>query len=134
MQNTTRRSLFAALLGLLLCALCLTAANTGFAQAAVDPATPIVLAPQPAPALAWYANPTLWATVIAFVTGILGIWQHGEKTKAQKINESLVLGIESATRIPEVAAQEKAIKERIKQYATDAGVQPLLARLVQDLT
>lgn len=107
-------------------------ARAQFAQAAVD--APVALAPQPASAVAWYANPTLWATAIAFVTGILGIWSHKEKTRAQKINESLIMGIESATRIPEVAAQEKAIKERIKQYAENAGVQPLLARLVQDLT
>ncbi|MFA6962428.1 MAG: hypothetical protein WC205_16860 [Opitutaceae bacterium] len=82
----------------------------------------------------WYADGAVIGAVIAAVTSLLAIWQHGEKKTAQKVSESLVVAIESATKIPAVAAQEKAIKAKIKSVAEDYGVQPLLDRIVQDVT
>ena len=82
----------------------------------------------------WYADGTVIAGFIAFITSITAIWSHTEKRTAQKISESLVAGIEAATKIPAVAAQEKIIKARIQAVATDYGVQPLLDKIVQEVT
>lgn len=113
----------------LICALCCLPL-TIHAQAAGSPTvTTVVVAAPP-----WYLSETLWATVIAFVSGVIAIWKNNAASTHQKINDALVLGIEQATQIPEVAAFESKIKSTIQAKATALGVQPILHRIVQDLT
>ncbi|HTJ77954.1 MAG TPA: hypothetical protein VL357_03085 [Rariglobus sp.] len=101
---------------------------TAYAQAAA-PAGAAVVVSTP-----WYADGTVISSIIAAVMAIFGVWSHTEKTTAQKITESLVVGIEQATKLPKVAAAEAEIKAKIQSVASDYGVQPLLDRIVQDIT
>ena len=128
MKNPIRLyALTAAILAIAFSLVLLCAPTTAFAQA-----------PNPAPVAAastpFYASGEFWTTVFAIVAGIFGIWKNSQHSTAQKINESLVLGIEKATKIPRVADYERQIKQTIQAKATEYGVQPLLHRLVQDLT
>ncbi len=108
----------------------------------VPPATvantaPAVSTPTPAPApvvIPWYANEALWSTLFAVAAGVFGIVRNSQLSTHQKINEALVLGIEQATKIPAVAAFENRIKADIQTRAAELGVQPVLHRIVQDLT
>lgn len=82
----------------------------------------------------WWSGAEAISAVIALCTGLIAVWQRNEKKTAQKVNESLVIAIEAATKIPAVAAQEKAIKAKIRTVTDDLGVAPLVHRLVKDLT
>jgi hypothetical protein len=104
-------------------------ADVALAQVAAPAPSVTVAAPVP-----FYATEAFWATVLAVVSGLFGIWKNRQASTHQKINESLVLGIEQATKIPEVVAFESRIKKTIQASATGYGVQPLLHRIVQDLT
>jgi hypothetical protein len=86
------------------------------------------------PATPWYADGAVIGAAIAAITSLLAIWSHKEKSKAQMVSESLVVAIEAASKIPQVAAQEKAIKAKLKSEFEALGVQPLVDRIVQDLT
>lgn len=79
--------------------------------------------------------------LLTVISTLFGIWKHNaasasdkELTLSQKINQSLVLGIETASKIPEVIAAENKMKAIIQAKATEYGVQPALHRIVQDLT
>ena len=98
---------------------------------------PLLLAQADAPAPAatpWYLNGVTWLALISAALGAVAAWQNKDKTRAEKINATLILGIEAASKIPEVERYEKMIKGRIKQEAARAGVQPALDKLVQILT
>ncbi|HEY0966947.1 MAG TPA: hypothetical protein VGD88_06130 [Opitutaceae bacterium] len=94
----------------------------------------VAFAQEAAPAAPWYFSGETIAAVIALFTGLVAIWQKGEATKAQKISRTLILGIESATKIPAVAAKQKEIKEEIQRVATRYEVEPVLNALVKQLT
>jgi hypothetical protein len=96
---------------------------------------PPLLAQASAPdAIPFYASDTFWAVALALVSGIVAILRNKTATTAQKINAALVLGIEQATQLPEVAAAETKVKNLIRAKAQQAGVEPILNRIVKDLT
>jgi uncharacterized membrane protein len=82
----------------------------------------------------WYLSTSFIAAAVAAIPSLIAIWQNKSKKAAQKLNETLVKGIELATTIPEVVAAEKKVKDKIKETAEKYGVEPLLHRLVKDLT
>jgi membrane protein implicated in regulation of membrane protease activity len=82
----------------------------------------------------WWQSTGFIAAAVAFIPSVIAIWQNKSKKTAQKLNETLVEGIELAATIPEVVAAEKKIKDQIKATAEKYGVEPLLHRLVKDLT
>lgn len=82
----------------------------------------------------WYADGAFIGGIIAAFTSIVAIWQNKGKKTAQKVSESLVQAIEVATRIPAVAEKEKEIKRSINATVTKLGVQPLVHRIVKDVT
>ncbi len=120
------QGLLPALLLALACLLCVLLSPAAFGQEAAASA-PAVTAP-------WWSGAEVISAVIALATGLIAVWQHKEKKTAQKVSESLVLAIEAATKIPAVADKEKAIKAKIRETVTDLGVQPVVHRLVKDLT
>ncbi len=103
------------------------------AQAA-DAVAPVVTLTVPASAPAFYATGEFWSALFGLVAGIVAIWRNQTASAHQKVNESLVLAIEQVTKLPEVAAAEQRIKQAIQAKATALGVQPLLHRIVVDLT
>ncbi len=113
------------------CAFAFALALPAFAQvAAADPA-PVVVSPSDS---AGGPVTTLVSIALALVSGLVAIWQNRKASTAQKVTESLVLGIEQATKLPQVQDAEKRIKGIIREKATELGVQPLLHRAVKDLT
>ena len=125
-MNVLRRSYLSALAMIALVVAVFVLPSIAFAQeaaaAVAQSATP------------WYFSGETIAAVIALFTGLVAIWQKGEATKAQKISRTLILGIESATKIPAVAEKQKAIKEEIQRVATKYEVEPVLNALVKQLT
>lgn len=87
-----------------------------------------------ATAVPWYADGAVIGGVIAAVTSLLALWANKAKNTAQKVSESLVIAIETASKIPAVAEKEKAIKQAINAKVTELGVQPLVHRIVKDVT
>ncbi len=104
-----------------------TLALSVFAQTVIENVAPV-------PADDGSSMTTLISIAIALVSGLIAIWQNKQASTARKITASIVLGVEQATKLPQVAAAEKQIKATIRQHAQDAGIQPLLDRLVQNLT
>lgn len=92
------------------------------------------LSPQVSPSTPWYLSTEFFAALFSLAAGIVAVVKDQSKKKAEKINSILVLGIEAATKIPKVAEFEKKIKGDIRQKAEQLGVQPVLDRLVKDLT
>lgn len=82
----------------------------------------------------FYLNGELWSIVIAVVSGLVAVWKNAQANTHQKIAQSVILGVEQASKLPEVATYETKIKDTIRQVATDYGVQPILHDLVQQLT
>lgn len=121
----TYRSLFA-FVALLFAALCLA----GHAFAQTVPAL-VVAAPAAAP---FYASGEFWTGLFGLVAGIVAIWRNQAASTSRKVNETLVLAIEEATKLPGVVEAEQRIKQLIRDRATDYGVQPILHRIVKDLT
>ncbi|MES2696913.1 MAG: hypothetical protein V4773_25835 [Verrucomicrobiota bacterium] len=131
MRNPLRSLvLLAALFSVLLAGLSFLA-SPAFSQTA-NPAPTVVLTA--APATPFYSSSEFWSAIIAAIGGLIAIWKNSQASTSKKVNESLVLAIEEATKIPEVAAFEQRIKGKIRETATKAGVQPVLHRLVKDLT
>jgi hypothetical protein len=86
-------------------------------------------------------NADTWLAVVTLVSGLIAIWKHQQANDAtaavstwQKVAKSLVLGVETAASLPEVAAAESKVKSVIQAKATEYGVQPVLHQLVQLLT
>lgn len=77
---------------------------------------------------------TIVSLVLALVGGLVAIWKNSQASTAKKITQSLVLGVEQATQLPEVQHLEQKIKFTIREKAKDLGVQPLLHEVVKDLT
>ena len=98
------------------------------AQAAAAPA---VVAPAGVP---FYASGDFWSALFGLVAGITAIWKHTELSTTKRALQAVVLGVETATKIPEVAAAETKVKAIIQDKAAQLGIQPILDRVVQDLT
>ena len=98
------------------------------APGAVDSAAKVT---KPAP---FYTDGAFIGAVVAGFMSLVAVWQNAKKNTAQKVAESLVQAIEIATKIPAVAEKEKAIKQSINRTVTDLGVQPLVHRIVKDVT
>ncbi len=115
-------------------------AALAFAFALALPTLAQVAPADPAPVVAAPATDdaggmtTIVSIALALVSGLVAIWQNRKASTAQKVTESLVLGIEQATKLPQVQEAEKRIKGIIRDKATQLGVQPLLHRAVKDLT
>lgn len=105
-----------------------------FAQAAAAADAPIVMGGGNVAEPDGSSLTTIISIVVALVSGLVAIWQRKEASTARKVTESIVLGVEQATKLPQVQAAEKQIKAKIRQQATDLGVEPLLNRVVKDLT
>lgn len=103
------------------------------APAAVDsPAAtpaPVVVTPTPV----WLST-EFFAALFAAAAGIVAIWQNKEKKTAQKVSASLVVAMEAASKIPVVAEHEKAIKAKLRQKLEASGAQPVVERLLKNLT
>lgn len=110
--------------------LALVHTGTLSAQTATDAAAPVA----PASVDDSSSTTTIISVIVAVVSGLVAIWQNKSASTAKKVTQSVILGIEHATKLPEVAAMEKRIKATIRQKATDLGVQPLLHTAVRDLT
>jgi hypothetical protein len=95
-----------------------------FAQAAADTAATVP----------WYLNGNVWFGLVSGLLAITTIWQNKEKAKSRKIAETLVVAIEAASKIPEVAEAEQKLKAKIQEKAVAAGVEPALNKLVKLLT
>jgi hypothetical protein len=93
-----------------------------------------VAAPAVAVTAPFYTSADFWSVVFGVVAGIVAIVKNSALSAHQKINEALVLSIEEVTKLPGVAEAEQKIKTLIQAKATALGVQPLLHRIVQDLT
>lgn len=89
---------------------------------------------QPAAPAPWYSDGAVIGIIISSIMSLVAVWSHKSKKTAQKVSESLVIAIEAATKIPAVAEKEKLIKAKLRQEFEDIGVQPLVHRLVKDLT
>ncbi len=100
-----------------------------FAQTVVDSTQPAQVV-----AVEETSATTLVSIAIALITGLLAIWQKKEASTAKKITASIVLGVEQATKLPQVQEQERRIKGMIRAHAENLGVEPLLQRVVKDLT
>lgn len=77
---------------------------------------------------------TLVSIALAVIAGLVAIWKNAQASTAQKITQSIVLGVEQATKLPHVQAAEAEIKATIRRKAQELGVQPLLHEIVKDLT
>jgi hypothetical protein len=142
------KSHYGGLLQMLLCMVAIAAMLALFthssAQAQTDPpaaltldatsgniVTDTVALTPPAP---WYADGAVIGGIIAALTSIFAIWSNKQMRTAEKISRSLVEAIEVASRIPAVATKEKEIKQSINATVTRLGVQPLVHRIVKDVT
>jgi len=110
---------------------CFTFALAGLAQVAADTVT---TAAATAPADDGSSLTTIISVAVALVSGLIAIWQNKQATTARKVTQSIVLGVEQATKLPQVQAAEKQIKATIRRQAEELGVQPILQRVVKDLT
>lgn len=93
-------------------------------------------APSPAAETADSANNlgTLIAIALALVSGLAAIWQNQKATQSQKIAQSIILGVEQATRLPQVQEFEKKVKGTIAQKTRDLGIEKEVDALVQRVT
>lgn len=80
------------------------------------------------------SNGELVSCVVAIISGLIAIWKHTEASTAQKVIKSVILGVEEATKLPEVQAVEQRVKQTIRQKSVDFGVQDTLHAAVNDLT
>jgi hypothetical protein len=115
-----------------------TLPDGGLFLAQIDPPSSDTSATVAAP---FYTDGAFIGAVIAGIMSLVALWSHNEKntaikdkTTAQKVSESLVIAIETATKIPAFAEKEKAFKQAINEKVTKLGVQPLVHRLVKDVT
>jgi len=77
---------------------------------------------------------TLIAIALALVSGLAAIWQNQKATQSQKIAQSIILGVEQATRLPQVQEFEKKVKGTIAQKTRDLGIEKEVDALVQRVT
>jgi hypothetical protein len=82
----------------------------------------------------WYLSTEFFAAIFSTVAGIVAILQNKAKTTAEKVSASLVVAIEAASKIPQVAEHEKAIKAKLQEKLTKSGAQPVVAALLEHLT
>lgn len=87
------------------------------------------------------SNGTLWMAAISAISTLVAIWKNqtgaaanAQLSTAQKINQSLILGIETAGQLPEAQAAVAKVKSIVQAKATEYGVQPLLHAAVQLFT
>jgi hypothetical protein len=71
---------------------------------------------------------------LALVSGLAAIWQNGKATQNQKIAQSIILGVEQATKLPQVAEFEKRVKGTIAQKTRELGIEKEVDALVQRVT
>lgn len=121
-MKTTSSLLCAALCGLLL------------AVVATTPALAQASAATPAPVADDSSLTTFVSIGLALVTSLIAIWKNKQASTSRKIVESIVVGVEEATKLPQVRDAEKRVKDTIRAKATELGVEPLLNRVVKDLT
>lgn len=101
-----------------------------FAQTSPADAAPAVTAAADESA----STTTIVSIALAVIGGLVAIWKNKQASTAQKITQSVILGVEQATKLPQVQALEKQIKGNIRAKAAELGVQPLLHAVVKDLT
>lgn len=87
-----------------------------------------------APAAEESSVATLLSIGLALATSLIAIWKNKQASTQRKIVESIVVGVEEATKLPQVREAEKRVKDTIRAKATELGVEPLLNRVVKDLT
>lgn len=97
--------------------------------AAADATDAAMTAPTP-----WYLSTEAFAALFSLVAGTVAVWQNKQKTTAEKVSASLVVAIEAASKIPQVAEHEKAIKAKLNEKLTKSGAQPVVERLLRGLT
>jgi len=105
-----------------------------FAQAADAAASAGALVDAATPEAEGAGLGQILTAAVALISGLFGIWSHKQKKTAQKVAESLVVGIEAASRIPAIAEKEKQIKATIQRRAEAYGVQPVLHEIVKRVT
>ena len=93
------------------------------------------------PSIAILSDGSLWATMFALIASLVAAFKirEGNATKdklliSQKINQSIIIGIETAGRIESVKPEIDKVKSIIQAKATEYGVQPSLHILVQNYT
>lgn len=136
MKNRYLFPLLAAVIACLIAVVCPTAHAAGLApDSASFHGGAILLAQATAPtSQPFYTTTEFWTAIFALATGLVAVWRNNLLTQHQKVNQALVLSIEAASKIPEVVAAEEKFKTLISDKATQLGIEPLLNRLVKDLT
>jgi hypothetical protein len=135
-MNSSRSSILAALI----CAFVLSLFLTVAPQASADVGslvTPVLAQAEAAPAQppAESSNMTAIVSVaFALLSGIAAIWQNQRASKTQKIAQSIILGVEQATRLPQVQQLERTVKARIAAKSEELGVKDELHALVKKHT
>lgn len=98
--------------------------------------SPVLFAQTEAPAPD--TSETNWGALVgialALVSGLAAIWQNQKATQSQKIAQSIILGVEQATRLPQVQEFEKKVKGTIAQKTRDLGIEKEVDALVQRVT
>jgi hypothetical protein len=87
-----------------------------------------------AAAIPFYATTEFWTALFGLISALVAICKNSALKDHQKVNQALVLTIEAASKLPEIVAAEQRFKGMIAAKAEQLGVQPLLDRIVQDLT
>ena len=112
-------------------------AGSAFAADATD----LTAAPAATSIVSLLSSGSTWMALITLVSTLIAIWKHNAAnsagvhlTTAQKINQSLILGIETAGQIPEAVAAVDKVKAVVQAKATEYGVQPVLHALVETFT
>lgn len=135
-MKTTPARFLAAIIAIALALMLVLVITQPAAHAQAVPALssqPSAISAVPAP-VPFYASGEFWSGLFGVVAGIVAIWRNQAASTSRKVSETLVLAIEEATKLPGVAESEQRIKTLIREKATDLGVQPLLHRMVKNLT
>jgi len=89
-------------------------------------------APMPSP-LSWL-TPEVITGAFGLIASIIAVIQNRKKSTAEKIRDTLILGIEHGSVMAERSGNPDAVKYAIRARAVAAGLEAILAPRVQSLT
>ena len=92
----------------------------------------ILTAPTPAPA--FWLTPEVITGAFGLVASIIAVIQNRKKSTAEKIRDTLILGIEHGSVMAARSGNPEAVKYAIRARAVAAGIEAILAPRVQNLT
>ncbi|BET67171.1 hypothetical protein ASA1KI_20890 [Opitutales bacterium ASA1] len=71
---------------------------------------------------------------IGLISGLVGIWRGNRKASTtRRVLESVVIGVEAASRMPTSGLDGRRLKRAIEIRAVAAGVEPMLRQVVREV-